>query len=80
MAVLHDEALAFYSERSLRVEDVLTDNGRELCGGEGDHLYRIYPALNEVEHWTSKVRRPQTNGLVERFNRTALDELFREAL
>ena len=78
VAVLHNEALPFYSERGLRIENVLTDNGREFCGGEG-HPYRIYLALNEVEHRTSKVGRPQTNGFVERFNRTALDEFFREA-
>ena len=77
VAVLHNEALPFYSERSVRVENVLTDNGREFCGGEG-HPYRIYLALNEIGHRTTKVRRPQTNGFVERFNRTALDEFFRE--
>jgi transposase InsO family protein len=56
----------------------VTDNGREFCGGEG-HPYRIYLALNEIGHRTTKARRPQTNGFVERFNRTALDEFFREA-
>ena len=78
VAVLRNEALPFYSERGLRVEKVLTDNGREFCGGEG-HPYRIYLTLNEVEHRTSKVGRLQTNGFVERFNRTALEEFFREA-
>lgn len=78
VAVLHNEALAFYSERGLKVENVLTDNGREFCGGEG-HPYQIYLALNEVRHRTTKVRHPQTNGFVERFNRTALDEFFRKA-
>src|SRR5829696_10523648 len=78
VAVVHNEALPFYAERGLKVEHVLTDNGREFCGGES-HPYRIYLQLNEIEHRTSKVRRPQTNGFVERFNRTALDEFFREA-
>jgi len=59
VAVLRNEALPFYSERGLRVENVLTDNdnGREFCGDEG-HPYRIYLALNEVEQRTSKVGRP----------------------
>lgn len=77
VAVLHNEALPLYAERGLKVENVLTDNGREFCGGES-HPYRIYLALNEIGHRTTKVRRPQTNGFVERFNRTALDEFFRE--
>jgi transposase InsO family protein len=78
VAVLHNEALPFYAERGLKAEHVLTDNGREFCGGES-HPYQIYLELNEIEHRTSKVRRPQTNGFVERFNRTALDEFFRKA-
>lgn len=79
VAILHNEALPFYAERGLKVENVLTDNGREFCGGEGHPYYRIYLALNEIGHRTTKVRRPQTNsGFVERFNRTALDEFFRE--
>ena len=78
VAVLHNEALPFYAERGLKLEHVLTDNGKEFCGGES-HPYRINLALNEIGHRTTKVRRPQTNGFVERFNRTALDEFFREA-
>ncbi len=78
VAVLHNEALPFYSEKGLEVKSVLTDNGKEFCGGEG-HPYRLYLELNEIEHRTTKVRRPQTNGFVERFNRTVLDEFFREA-
>ena len=78
VAVLHNEALPFYSGRGLKAENVLTDNGREFCGGEG-HPYQIYLALNEIGHRTTKVKHPQTNGFVERFNRTVLDEFFRKA-
>lgn len=78
VAVLHNEALPFYAEKGLEVENILTDNGREFCGGES-HPYQIYLQLNEIKHRTTKVRRPQTNGFVERFNRTVLDEFFREA-
>lgn len=78
VAVLHNEALPFYSEKGLKVESVLIDNGKEFCGGEG-HPYRLYLELNEIKHRTTRVRRPQTNGFVERFNRTVLDEFFRKA-
>ena len=37
------------------------------------------PALNDIEHRLTKVGSPRTNGFVERFNRTILDEFFREA-
>ena len=79
VAVLHNEALPFYAERrDWGVENILTDDGQEFCGGEG-HPYRIYLQLNEIEqHRTSKVRCPQKDGFVEHFNRTVLDEFFRK--
>ncbi len=58
------------------MDAVLTDNGREFCGTES-HPYEIYLALNDIEHRRTKIRSPQTNGFVERFNRTVLDEFFR---
>lgn len=34
-------------------------------------------SLENIEHRTTKVRSPRTNGFVERMNRTLLDECFR---
>ncbi len=77
MTVLHNEVLPFYSEKKgLELKSVLADNGKEFCGGEG-HPYKVYLELNEIEHRSTKVRRPQTNRFVERLNRTVLDEFFR---
>ena len=56
----------------------MTDNGREYCGSDR-HPYELYWQLNDIAHRTTRVRRPQTNGFVERFNRTVLDEFFRLA-
>ncbi len=77
-AVLHNDVLPQYEQWEIEVGAVLTDNGREYCGTE-HHPYELYLALNDIEHRTTKVKRPQTNGFVERFNRTALDEFFRKA-
>lgn len=77
-AVLHNDALPFYAERGLAVAAVLTDNGKEYCGTEA-HPYELYLALNDIEHRTTKVKHPWTNGFVERFHRTVLDEFFRVA-
>lgn len=76
VALLHNDVLPFYAERSVCVGAVITDNGTEFCG-RNIHPYELYLALNDIEHRRTKVRRPQTNGFVERFNRTALDEFFR---
>lgn len=79
VALVHNDVLPFYEEQGLPVTTILTDNGREFCGTE-THPYELYLALCEIEHRRTKVRRPQTNGFVERFNRTLLDEFFRIAL
>lgn len=76
--ILHNEVLPFYQEAGIVIGAILTDNGREFCGTEA-HPYELYLALNDIEHRKTKVRRPQTNGFVERFNRTVLDEFFRPA-
>jgi transposase InsO family protein len=77
--VLYDRVLPFYESHGLKVEHVLTDNGREYCGRPMIHPYQIFLELNGIEHRRTKVARPRTNGFVERFNRTVLDEFFREA-
>jgi transposase InsO family protein len=78
VAVVHNDVLPFYQEREIDVAAILTDNGREYCGTDR-HPYELYLQLNDIEHRTTRVRRPQTNGFVERFNRTVLDEFFRTA-
>ena len=79
VAVLHNDVLPFYRELDLPVGAVLTDNGREFCGSER-HPYQLYLALNEIEHRTTKVGSPRTNGFALRFNGTVLQEFFRPAL
>ena len=76
VAVLHNDVLPFYRILDLPVKAVRTDNGREFCGTE-KHPYELYLDLNGIEHRRTKVRSPKTNGFVERFNGTVLDEFFR---
>lgn len=78
VAVLHNDVLPFYEALAIPVEKVLTDNGREFCGTDS-HPYELYLQLNEIQHKRTKVAHPQTNGFVERFHRTVLDEFFRLA-
>jgi transposase InsO family protein len=74
---LYDRVLPFYEALNVPVKAALTDNGREFCGRPEQHPYELLLALNDIEHRTTKVRSPRTNGFVERMNRTLLDEHFR---
>jgi len=61
------------------VAAAFTDNGGKFCETE-KHPYELYLDLNGIEHRRTKVRTPRTNGFVERFNGTVLDEFFRVKL
>jgi transposase InsO family protein len=76
VAVLHNDVLPFYQKFDLPVRAILTDNGREFCGTER-HPYELYLALKDIEHRKTRVGSPKTNGFVERFNGTVLEEFFR---
>jgi transposase InsO family protein len=69
VAVLHNDVLPFYAQQGLEVSAVLTDNGREFCATD-THPYALYLSLCDIEHRRTRVRHPQSNGFVERFNRT----------
>jgi len=70
------DGLHIQGTQGISIGAILTDNGTEFCGKEG-HPYETYLELNDIEHRRTKVRTPQTNGFVERFNRTVLEEFFR---
>ena len=77
--LLNDRVLPFFSREGITVNAVLTDNGKEYKGKLEEHPYELFLKLNDIEHRFTKVGTPKTNGFVERFNRTVLDEFFREA-
>jgi transposase InsO family protein len=67
----------FFEERDIRLLRVLTDRGTEFCGIADVHPYELYLAIDDITHTKTKVRRPQTNGICERFHKTVLDEFYR---
>lgn len=75
--VMNNDVLPTFEEHGAKVDVVLSDNGREFCGRPDKHPYELFLQLEEIEHRTTKVRRPQSNGIVERLHRTLLDEHFR---
>jgi transposase InsO family protein len=77
--LLYDRVLPFYEALGVTVGAVLTANGREFCGLPEAHPYQLLLQMEGIEHRTTRIRSPQTNGFVERMNRTLLDECFRVA-
>lgn len=75
--VLNQDVLPLFEAHAARIETILSDNGREFCGRPDRHPYELFLQLENIEHRTTKVRRPQSNGFVERLHRTLLDEHFR---
>lgn len=75
--LLNEDILPFFEQHHARITTILSDNGREFCGRPDAHPYELFLQLEEIEHRTTKVRRPQSNGFVERLHRTLLDEHFR---
>ena len=75
--ILNNHALPFFEEHAAKVQTILSDNGREYCGRPDKHPYELFLQLEEIEHRTTKVGRPQSNGFIERFHRTLLEEHLR---
>ena len=75
--ILNNHALPFFEEHAVKVQTILSDNGREYCGRPDKHPYELFLQLEEIEHRTTKVGRPQSNGFIERFHRTLLEEHLR---
>ncbi|WP_371591766.1 IS481 family transposase [Streptomyces virginiae] len=63
-------AQAFFAGCGITVERALTDNG--AC--YKSHVWRDVPAAAGITHKRTRPYRPQTNGKVERLNRTLLEE------
>jgi transposase InsO family protein len=63
-------ARTFFAGHGITVERVLTDNGSAYKS----HAWREEHQRLGIKHSRTRVRRPQTNGKVERLNRTLLEE------
>ena len=75
--VLNEKVLPFFEEHDCPIKTILTDNGGEYCGREDNHPFELFLQLEDIEHRTTQVRRPQSNGIVERLHRTLLNEHFK---
>lgn len=78
-----EEVVADFERRGARVERVLTDNGFQFTmryAYHRDYLSGFDKACRRlgIRHQLTRPYRPQTNGKVERFHRTADEELYKK--
>jgi transposase InsO family protein len=77
--LLNDRVVPFYDEQEVDLLRILTDRGTEYCGNPERHEYELYLAVENIDHSRTKTKSPQTNGIVERFHKTVLNEFYRIA-
>lgn len=75
--LLNDRVVPFFDAQGVRLCRVLTDRGTEYCGNPERHEYELYLAIEDIDHSRTKTKSPQTNGIVERFHKTVLNEFYR---
>ena len=77
---LNDRVLPLLEAEGVDPIRVLTDRGTEYCGKPERHDYRLFLAINDIDHTRTKAYSPQTNGICERFHRTVKEEFYEIAL
>jgi transposase InsO family protein len=77
--ILNDRVIPFFESQEIKLQRILTDRGTEYCGNPERHEYELYLAVEDIDHSRTKTKSPQTNGIVERFHRTVLNEFYRIA-
>jgi len=71
-----------YGMFQIPLDRILTDNGKEYTTHweNGKHDYETFLAKSGIRHTRIKPRCPKSNGMVERFNRTLLEEFYQIAM
>ena len=77
--MLNDRVVPFFEEKEIPLLRVLTDRGTEYCGNREHHEYQLYLALEDIDHSKTRAKRPQSNGICERFHKTMLQEFYQIA-
>ena len=76
------KVIPVYSMFNIPLDRILTDNGKEYTTHwvNGKHDYEMFLASCGITHTRIKPRCPKSNGMVERLNRTLLEEFYQIAM
>ena len=68
--------MPFFEGQDIDLLRILTDRDTEYCGNREHHEYQLYLAVEDINHSKTRARRPQSNGICERFHKTMQDEFY----
>ncbi len=74
---MNDDVMPTFEAQGAKIKTVLFDNGREFCGRPDQHPHELFLQREDIPYRMTRVKHPQSNGILERFHRTLLDEHFR---
>jgi len=77
--LIQEHALPFFTNRALKIAEILTPNRREFYGIEAEP-YRGCLKEHGIEHFMMPIEYPHSHGFVERFRLTIEHEFFQVAL
>jgi hypothetical protein len=53
--LLNADVLPFYEAEAVKIEAILSDNGREYCGRPDNHPYELFLQLEGIERKSTRV-------------------------
>lgn len=74
--LLNDRVVPWFEQQGVSLIRILTDRGTEYCGNREHHEYQLYLAIEDIDHSKTRARRPQSNGICERFHKTIQHEFY----
>ena len=74
--MLNDKVIPWFEEQGVKLLRILTDRGTEYCGRREHHEYELYLDIENIEHSKTQAKRPQSNGICERFHQTIQNEFY----
>lgn len=77
--VLNHRGVPFPDAHDVPLLRILTDRGTDHCASPERHQYDLSRAGEDIDHSRTKTKSPQTNGIVERCHKTALNTFYRIA-
>ncbi len=73
----NDRVRPFFEEQGMPLSRVRTDRGTADGGAPDRQEDELDLAVEDIEHTRTKTKRPQTNGICERFHKTRRKEFYR---